>query len=68
VKHWLLFHAGLLDPGSPWYLFYSGIGADWTRLLLLGGIVHSVRARTRHHREIRDMHERHHREHMNDGL
>lgn len=60
--HWLFVTSGLSSPSGPWYLFWSGIGADWTRLLTLGGVITLVRQRTVHHRELKNMHERHHRE------
>ena len=62
--HWLWVHGGLSSPNSPWYLFWSGIGADWTRLLTLGGVVTLVRQ----HAKLKDMHERHHRELTKDKL
>ena len=37
---WLWYHAGLSSPNSPWYLFWSGIGADWTRLLAAFSLIH----------------------------
>lgn len=60
--HWLFVHAGLASPNSPWYLFWSGIGADWTRLLAVGGLVTLIRQRAKQHAEMKDLHERHHRE------
>lgn len=62
--HWFLFHAGLTSANSPWYLFFSGIGGDWTRLLAVGAIYKLYTQRARHHEELKDMHERHHRERM----
>lgn len=60
--HWFWLHAGLSSANSSWYLFWSGIGADWTRLLTLGGVITLVRQKAKHHAEIKDLHERHHRE------
>lgn len=62
--HWLLYHFGLTSATSPWYLFFSGIGGDWTRLLAFGAIVKLYRQRDKHHAELTEMHERHHRESM----
>lgn len=66
MLHWLIVYAGLSSPSSPWYLFWSGIGADWTRvfssLAILGGVTKVIQQRAKHHSEIKEMHERHHRE------
>lgn len=62
--YWFLLHAGLTSPNSPWYLFWSGIGADWTRLLAFGGLLHLSLLTARHHAENREMQERHHRERL----
>lgn len=64
--HWIWLHAGLSSANSPWYLFWSGVGADWTRLLMLGGILRYLRARKQQYEDLKKMHERHHRERMND--
>jgi hypothetical protein len=61
---WLLYHAGLTNANSPWYLFWSGIGADWTRILAVGGLFKLWQQRERHHAELTDLHERHHRERL----
>ena len=58
---WLFVHAGLSSPSGAWYLFWSGIGADWTRLLAVGGLVTLVRQRAKHHAEMKELHERHHK-------
>jgi hypothetical protein len=50
--HWIYVHAGLSSPNSPWYLFWSGIGADWTRLLALGGVLHLSRSIHQHRRAV----------------
>lgn len=63
--HWILYHTGLTDPSSSWYLFFSGIGGDWTRLLAFGALVKLYKQREQHHAELKDMHERHHRERLN---
>lgn len=62
MTHWLLSVAGLTSPSSGWYLFWSGIGADWTRLLMLGGLTQVIRQKAKHHTEMKELHERHHRE------
>jgi hypothetical protein len=64
VPHWLLAYAGLTSPNSPWYLFWSGIGADWTRLLAIGGLLKFSQTLKRHHSERVEQTERHHRERM----
>lgn len=43
---WLFVHAGLSSPNSPWYLFWSGIGADYTRV---GTIFTAVALYAHHH-------------------
>jgi hypothetical protein len=35
ILRWL----GLDDPGSPFYLFYSGLGSDLSELAILGGLI-----------------------------
>ena len=62
VAHWLYVLSGLSSANSPFYLFWSGIGADLARIALLGGIVQMVQRSARHHRELLELHERHHRE------
>jgi hypothetical protein len=47
---WLFYHAGLSSPNSPWYLFWSGFGADWTRI---GTIFTAVSLYVHHHRKTR---------------
>lgn len=49
MLHWLYLIAGLNSANSPWYLFWSGIGADWTRLLAFGGLIHVARVHHRRH-------------------
>ena len=61
---WIMVHAGLTSAESPWYLFWSGVGADWTRLLALGGLVTIIRQRAKHHTEMKALHESHHRDRM----
>lgn len=57
-----------LTSGSEWpYLFWSGAGSDLTRLALIVSIAKLVEQKTRHHREMKDMHERHHKELMSKG-
>ena len=63
--HWLMVHAGLTSAESPWYLFWSGIGADWTRILTIGGLITIIRQRAKHHAEMKELHAGHHRELMN---
>jgi hypothetical protein len=48
--YWLYVHAGLSSPDSAWYLFWSGIGADWTRI---GAIFTAVILYVHHHRKTR---------------
>jgi hypothetical protein len=64
LPSWLLIHAGLTSAESPWYLFWSGIGADWTRLLALGGLLRFSQTLKQRHSERMEQHERHHRERM----
>jgi hypothetical protein len=63
---WFYFHAGLNSANSPWYLFWSGIGADWTRLLtafaFIGGAMHITQRLGRHHTDLLKQRERHHQE------
>jgi hypothetical protein len=35
---WLWIALGLDDPGSPWYLFWSGLGSDIGEIAILFGI------------------------------
>lgn len=60
MLHWLLWLAGLTSPNSGPYLFWSGIGADALRLLVVGGLVRVTHLSVKHHRESTAMHERHH--------
>jgi hypothetical protein len=46
--HWVLYHAGLTDPNSPYYLFFSGVGADFTRI---SAIFTGVSIYIHHHRK-----------------
>lgn len=57
--HWIFWAAGLSSPNDPPYLFWSGIGADALRLLLVGGLARVAHLSVRHHRESTAMHERH---------
>lgn len=69
--HAILLYAGLTSPNTPWYLFWSGIGADWTRLLsslvVVGGFAKVLHQRAQHHAEMKEQAERHHKERMNSG-
>lgn len=60
--HQVYIWLGLSSPDSPWYLFWSGIGADWTRLLTFGGLLHVGSRLSKRHIEQRD---RHHSDTMN---
>jgi hypothetical protein len=54
-----------LTSANEWpYLLWSGSGSDLTRLAIAGIGLMIVRQRSQHHRELKDMHERHHRELM----
>lgn len=64
LLHWLYYYGGLASPSYAWYLFWSGIGADWTRLLAVGSLLGLLRQRAKHHAEMKELHERHHRELM----
>lgn len=64
LPFWLLYHAGLTSAESPWYLFWSGFGADWTRLLALGGLLRFSQTLKRRHAERMEQQDRHHRERM----
>jgi hypothetical protein len=48
---WLYYHAGLSSPNSSWYLFWSGFGADWTRI---GTIFTAISLYAHHHRKSRN--------------
>lgn len=67
MSYWLYVHAGLSSPNSPWYLFWSGVGADWTRIIGCGGLLWFGQMLTRHHKERLEQAERHHRELTNDA-
>lgn len=55
-----------LTNGSEWpYLLWSGSGSDVVRLALLAGLIKGLHQQVKHHKELKDMHERHHREMMN---
>jgi hypothetical protein len=54
-----------LTSASEWpYLFWSGAGSDLTRLALIGGMIKIVQQQAQHHHEMKQMHERHHKELM----
>jgi hypothetical protein len=58
-----------LTNGAEWpYLLWSGSGSDVLRIALIASIFSGserlVRQRALHHRELREMHERHHSEIM----
>lgn len=63
---WLFVHAGLASANGAWYLFFSGIGADALRVVMVtivgGGLTRLHRQRASHHSELMSMHERHHKE------
>jgi hypothetical protein len=56
--HWFLYHAGLTSPNSPWYLFWSGFGADWTRIFAILGLLHVGNALHRHHKTLKKLADR----------
>lgn len=62
----LLYHVAWflgLTNASGWpYLLWSGAGADLCRLALVGGAFKIVTQRAEHHKQLMEMHERHHRE------
>lgn len=54
-----------LTTANGWpYLFWSGAGSDLARLALLAGLVKGLQQQVKHHKELKAMHERHHRELM----
>ena len=65
---WLLVHSGLTNANGVYYLFFSGIGADALRAVLVTGVwggVHRLhKQRERHHKELCEQNARHHKEHM----
>lgn len=57
-----------LTSGSEWpYLLWSGAGSDLLRLALIAAIGKHIQQTAKHHHEIKEMHERHHREIMGQG-
>lgn len=40
---------GLDDPGSPFYLFWSGIGSDVAKFTIAGAVIHGWWLHRRHH-------------------
>lgn len=64
MLHWLWLHAGLSSASSVWYLFWSGIGADWSRILAFGAFLKFARTLQQHHTERLEQQERHHQERM----
>lgn len=55
IAHWVWVHAGLAGPNSVWYLFWSGIAANWTR----SGVVITAVALYSHNHHYRTRGERH---------
>lgn len=37
---------GLTDPGGSWYLFWSGVGGDFSELAIIGALVGFYQSRT----------------------
>lgn len=64
MVHWLWYYAGLSSGSSPWYLFWSGFGADWTRLLSVFALLHIGNRLAKHHKARIAQAERHHKESM----
>lgn len=42
--------AGLTNPSGAWYLFWSGIGSDVSKLTLLAGLFHVARSHRHAHK------------------
>lgn len=62
ILHALYVLGGLSSANSPFYLFWSGVGSDLARLALLGGVLRLIERSAHHHKELLELHERHHRE------
>lgn len=54
----LMYVLGLDDPGSPFYLFWSGFGSDIAKATVIYALIHQARAHRRvmkeHHRALQD--------------
>lgn len=46
MLHWLRHVAGLDSGTGGWYLWWSGVGGDFTELAIVGGIISLYQAKT----------------------
>jgi len=45
---------GLTNPGGSWYLFWSGIGSDASKLAIVAGIIQHTRHRRVHDQSVHE--------------